>query len=151
MFQLAQTMPDIRFNVVLPKEQFMQYVGHIGKNVQIKTEIPERDFLTLMCQSSLVLMPLDTEAPAGLIAMFQAAANGKLIISTDTVTTREYLSGPRGVLCKRDIEEWKKQIRYWLEHKTEAQKQALNFLKFLESECSEQKYAVILQRLVGSQ
>ena len=148
VFQLAQKMPDIRFNVVLPKEQFRQYSGHGGKNVQIKTDIPERDFLTLMCQSSLVLMPLDTEAPAGLIAMFQAAANGKLIISTDTVTTREYLSSQRGVLCKKDVGEWNQQIRYWLEHKTEAQKRALNLQKFLESECSEQKYAEILQRLV---
>ena len=43
-----------------------------------------------MCQSSLVVMPLDTEAPAGLIAFFQAAANGRMSITSDTVTTREY-------------------------------------------------------------
>ena len=42
-------------------------------------------------------MPLDTEAPAGLIALFQAATYGKMVITTDTVTTREYFSGDRGV------------------------------------------------------
>lgn len=151
LLDLSEIMPDISFNVVVSKEQYEQFKGRFGKNINVKTEIPEADFLNLMCQSSLVLMPLNTDAPAGLIAMFQAAANGKLVIATDTVTTREYFADNRGVLCKKSIKEWDKQIRYWLDHKTEAQKRVLNFQKFLESECSEKKYAEILQRLVGSQ
>lgn len=141
-------MPDISFNIVISKEQYERLEGRFGKNVNVKTEIPESDFLKLMCESSLVLMPLNTEAPAGLIAMFQAAANGKLVIATDTVTTREYFADNRGVLCKESIHEWEKQIRYWLGHTAEAQKRSIKFQRFLEKECSEQKYAEILQRLV---
>lgn len=148
LFGLAEKMPDIQFNIVVPKEQFDKYGNRVGKNVKIKTEILERDFLRLMCQSSLVLMPLNTEAPAGLIAMFQAAANGKMIIATDTVTTRAYFVNNRGVLCKQSFDEWNRQIRYWLAHKQDAQKRAFYFKLFLENECSEKRYAEILQRIV---
>lgn len=65
-----------------------------------------------MCQPSLVLMPLNTEAPSGLIVIFQAVANCKLIITTDTVTTREYFGNQRGVLCENDLGDWEKQVRY---------------------------------------
>ena len=119
-----------------------------GRNVNVKTEISEPEFLELMCQSSLVLMPLNTDAPAGLIAMFQAAANGKLVIATDTVTTREYFADNRGVLCKNLIKEWDKQIRYWLGHTTEAQERVKKFQQFLENECSRKQYAEILERLI---
>ena len=142
-------MPDIQFNVVIPKEQFEQYRSYGRNNVSIETEISEKNFLELMCQSSLVIMPLNTEAPAGLIAMFQAASNGKLIIASDTVATKEYLAINRGVLCKYSFDEWERQIRYWLAHKKEAQGRALNFQKFLVNECSERKYAEILQQLVN--
>lgn len=148
LLELSEKMPDISFNIVVPKEQYERFEGRFGKNVNVKTEIPEPDFLKLMCESSLVLMPLNTEAPAGLIAMFQAAANGKLVIATDTITTREYFADNRGVLCKKSIKEWEKQIRYWLDHTAEAQKRSIKFQRFLEKECSEQKYAEILQRLV---
>lgn len=149
LFQLIGKMPDIQFNVVVPKGQFEQYWNHGRNNVSIETEITEKNFLELMCQSSLVILPLNTEAPAGLIVMFQAAGNGKLIISTDTVTTKEYLATNRGVLCKHSFDEWESQTRFWLAHKKEAQESALNFRKFLENECSEQKFAETLLLLVN--
>lgn len=41
-------------------------------------------------------MSLDTEAPTGLIAFYQATANGKMSISSDMVTTQEYFADGRG-------------------------------------------------------
>lgn len=147
LFGLAEKMPDVHFNIVVPKEQFRLYKNKFGSNVTVKSEISEFNFLKLMCQSSIVLMPLNTEAPAGLIVMFQAAANRKLIIATDTVTTREYFANDRGVLCERSFGEWSKQIRFWLSHKKESEKRAIQLQHFLENECSEPKYAEILQQL----
>lgn len=150
LFELAERMPDIQFNIVVSKEQFRQYKEKIGKNINIKTEISELKFLELMCQSSIVLIPLNTEAPAGLIVMFQAAANEKLVIASDTVTTREYFDDNRGILCKRSFDEWNKQIRFWLSHKKESRARAARLKHFLENECSEKKYAEILQQLAKS-
>lgn len=148
LIKLAKKMPDIQFHIVMPKDQFDKYKGTFDKNVTVKTEIPEQEFLWFMCQSSLVIMPLDTEAPAGLTAMFQAAANGKLVIASDTVTTREYFADKRGVLCKKSLDEWDLQIRYWIDNEDEALERAQKFKRFLEKECSERKYAEILYNLL---
>ena len=48
-------------------------------------------FREMVRVASAVFMPLDTEAPAGLTVYFQAAANNKMIITSDTVTTEGYL------------------------------------------------------------
>lgn len=149
LLKLAVEMPDIQFNIVVPKDKYEQHKNMFVENVNVKTEIPEQEFLRLMCQSSLVIMPLDTEAPAGLIAMFQAAANGKMIITSDTVTTREYFGDKRGVLCKKEISDWKSQIRYWLEHQDEAAARTERLKEFLERECSEKRYAEILEQIVS--
>lgn len=149
LLKLSKEMLDIQFNVVLPQDVYEQYKNLFGENVNVKSEIPEQEFLMFMCQSSLVLMPLDTEAPAGLIAMFQAAANGKMIITSDTVTTREYFSDRRGCLCNKTTDDWKSQIRFWLGHQDEATECARRLTAFLESECSEKKYAEILGQIAN--
>ena len=147
LFKLAKEMPDIQFNIVAPTAVFEEYKNFSVDNLNVKTEIPEPDFLRLMCQSAIVLMPLNTEAPAGLIAMFQAAANGKLIITTDTVTTREYFAKDRGVLCENNLGEWGKRIRYWLEHQDEGKVRSEKLRLFLEEKCSERKYTETLMKI----
>ena len=47
-------------------------------------------------------------------------------------------------LCGKDVEDWKNKIRYYLQHREEADSSAAKFRGFLESECSEEKYAKTL-------
>lgn len=144
LIKIAQAMPEVTFDCVMPKDKFEQYKENFGKNMVVKSDIPEREFLEFMCQSQLVVMPLDTEAPAGLIAFYQAAANEKMTITSDTVTTQEYFADDRGALCGTAIEDWKSKIRYYLQHREEAAASAAKFNSFLESECSEEEYAKTL-------
>lgn len=144
LIEIAQAMPEVTFNCVMPKDKFEQYKEKFGKNMIVKSDISKQDFLEFMCQSQLVVMPLDTEAPAGLIAFYQAVANGKMTITSDTVTTQEYFSEGRGALCGKDIEDWKNKIQYYLQHSEKANSCAERFKNFLESECSEEKYAKTL-------
>ena len=141
---IAQSMPQVTFNCVMPADKYEQYKDSFTGNIVVKFDIPEREFLELMCQSSLVVMPLDTEAPAGLIVFFQAAANGRMSITSDTVTTREYFSDGRGAVCGKNVEDWKGKIQYYLDHTAEAERCAARFKCFLETECSEEKYAQTL-------
>lgn len=150
-FELAASMPDVTFKCVMPQNQYEEYKVLISPNVQVKYDIPENEFLELLNSSQLVVMPLDTEAPAGLIALFQAATYGKMVITTDTVTTREYFSGDRGVLCKRNIKDWEEAIRYYLGNIGEAKMKVDNLVGFLEEECSESKYAEVLERLIRNE
>lgn len=149
LIKIAQAIPEVTFNCVMPKDKFEQYKENFGKNMVVKSDIPEREFLEFMCQSQLVVMPLDTEAPAGLIAFYQATANGKMSITSDTVTTQEYFVNGRGALCKEDVEDWKNKIQYYLQNKEEADICAVKLKKFLESECSEKKYAKTLWEMLA--
>lgn len=144
LIKIAQAMPGVTFNCVMPKDKFEQYKENFSKNMVVKLNIPEKEFLEFMCQSKLVVMPLDTEAPAGLIAFYEAAANGKMAITSNTVTAQEYFANGRGVLCEKNVEDWKNKIQYYLQHETEADNRAAEFKKFLERECSEEKYAKTL-------
>lgn len=144
LIKLAQAMPKVTFNCVMPKNVFERYKESFVGNMVVKSDISEKEFLEFLCQSQLVVMPLDTQAPAGLIAFYQATANGKMSITTDTVTTQEYFSDGRGVLCSDNIEDWKERILYYLQHMNAANACAVKFKGFLERECSEEKYAEII-------
>lgn len=149
LIKIAQTMPDVTFNCVMTKDNLEQYKENFCENMVVKSDISEREFLAFMCQSQLVVMPLDTEAPAGLITFYQAAANGKMVITSDTVTTREYFANARGALCDKDIKDWNNKIRYYLQHEEEANVSAGEFKSFVESECSEERYAKALWRMLA--
>lgn len=104
MIRIAQAMPEVTFNCVMPKDKFEEYKENFGKNMVVKSDIPEQEFLEFMCQSQMVVTPLDTEASARLIAFYHAAANGKMAITSDTVTTQEYFTDGRGALCGKAVE-----------------------------------------------
>ena len=148
LFKIAQQLPDVTFTCVMPHAIKKRFLDIICNNICIKTDIPEDIFIELLCHSQLIVMPLDTEAPAGLTVYFQAAANNKMIITSDTVTTKGYISHGRGVLCSNDIEEWKDKIQYYLQHKKEADAIAVKLKNFLENECSEKKYAKTLWEML---
>lgn len=149
LIEIARAMPEVTFNCVMPRDKFEQYKESFGKNMIVKLDISEKEFLEFLCQSQLVVMPLDTEAPAGLIAFYQAAANGKMSITSDTVTTQEYFADGRGALCGTNVEDWKNKIRYYLIHADESSACAEKFKNFLEAECSEEKYAKILSTVLA--
>ena len=109
------------------------------KNIQVFTEIPTDEFLQIMISSSAVVLPLDTEAPAGLIVLFQAGANEIPVIISDTVTTREYINSERGYLCGKNVEEWKKTIETVVDS-PDARKHAKEFKQFLQTECNELQF-----------
>ena len=149
LFDVAKQLPDVTFQCIMPRALKEQFVDSIGDNISVKTDVPEDEFMRVLCESQLIVMPLDTEAPAGLTVYFQAAANNKMIITSDTVTTEGYLSSGRGALCQRDVEDWKNTIRYYLTHLEEASICASKFKSYLETECSEDKYAKTLWRMLA--
>lgn len=148
MLNVAKTMPDISFTLVMHTGVKDSLNEDIPNNVKLHTSISSNDFYQLLCESSLVCLPLNTEAPAGLLVFFHAAANKKMVITTDTVTTREYIGKDRGVCLKNHIEEWTKNIRQYLTDKKTTEIYANNMLDFLKKECSEKKYVEGIERMI---
>lgn len=148
LIKIANSMPEVVFNCVMPKNIYNQYANQFSTNMKVLSDIPEKIFLEIMCESQLVVMPLDTEAPAGLIAFYQATANGKMSITSDTVSTQEYFTDGRGALCNNDIEDWKNKIQYYLKHYEVSDMKVQRLKYFLENDCSEEKYAKTLWEIV---
>lgn len=145
--EIANKIPNVNFICVMPKTIYEMYKYDFGSNVNIFLDVCESEFCELIQKSTMVIMPLDTEAPAGLIAIFQAASYHKLIITSDTVTMREYISDNRGVRCN-SVNEWCESIQYYLENPDEANLLADNLCDFLNKECSKEIYAQKLIELV---
>lgn len=146
--EIAEKMPDTIFNFAMPQQCFEECKVRFGKNINARFDIPESEFAKLMLESELMVMPLNTEAPAGLIVLFHAAGNGKLLITSNTVTTREYFGENGGVLCGNSVDEWVEQIKYWQVHPDKAAENAKRCRAFLENECSERNYAETLMRVI---
>lgn len=138
MMKIAASMPEVSFNIVVPENVFKQYKDNISSNINIKCNLSYDDFMVEMCKSEIVCLPLDTEAPAGLIVLFQAAANRKLVITTDTATTREYINSNSGYIMQNDIHKWKNAIGCSLSNKNDSVNKGNVLNRFLCTNCSEQ-------------
>lgn len=148
MIEVAKVMPNVEFHLVMPKTTYEEYQAELPSNVIATYNLSMEEFMKEMCSCEIVALPLDTEAPAGLIVLFQAAANMKYIITTDTMTTREYLKDGRGCLLTNDVTIWTRAISERLgnvKSNTEASEKLLNFL---ETECSEKKFVEGVERMI---
>lgn len=112
------------------------------------TDIPYQQFMKCLCQSKMVCMPIDCESPQGLIVMFEAAANNKMILISDTPTTQEYLDDSQRM--GKDVNQWRDAIRYYLSHDDERRERATAFHAFLKNECNETAFAATVKKLVGA-
>lgn len=137
--RLAGEMPDINFKLVLPSSM-KDALGPLPKNVDCRCDIPNSEFSQLLHDSEMVILPLDTEAPAGLIVVFQAAAFKKPLLITSTVSTREYMADERGVALEPDVALWKDNISRLLSDKVRMARLGDNLYNYVRTECSEEAY-----------
>lgn len=146
MIEVAKNMPKVEFHLVMPELTYKEFAHVLPSNVKAKYNLSIDGFMNEMCSCEIVALPLNTEAPAGLIVLFQAAANMKYIITTDTMTTREYLNNGRGCLIENNIETWVNTINRTLgKDNVEASNKLLNFLK---TECSERKFVEGIELMI---
>lgn len=151
LFRIARMLPEVTFHCVMPGSLQKQHGSALKSNISICTDLPEKEFLRQLCRAKLLVMPLNTQAPAGLTVYFQAAANNKMVITSSTVTTREYFAQGRGVLCTQDPNEWKEKIQHYLSHPQQADAYATEFKGYLENVCSEEAYAQTLWDIVKAE
>lgn len=140
IMDVAKSMSDVDFYFVMPDEVYYSIKDSFTKNIHVKHNVSIEEFIKIMCESSIVALPLETEAPAGLIVIFQAAANLKYIITTDTITTREYLSDQKGCLLPNNVETWCKAIREKLSDVGNNQISSERLLQFMRNNCSEHSF-----------
>ena len=148
VIDVAKASPDVEFHVVMPWAVYQVYQQAFPTNVVAKHDIPMEEFMQEMQLCELVALPLNTQAPAGLIVMFQAAANGKYVITTDTLVTREYLSERRGSLLPKDVNLWVKTIQERLQDPEGNHEATAKLQAFLRTKCSERTFVDGVERMI---
>lgn len=147
MIEIAKSLQDILFTFVMAEADFLLYQNEIPQNVNIKKNIPYNEFMDSLCGASIVALPLDTWAPAGLTVLFQAIANEKLVLTTSTVSTDEYLEAAPNLLC-HTIDDWKSKIRFYLDNEQERNISINRVKKDIEQKCAEEKYSEIIKNII---
>lgn len=148
IIDVAHAMPDVKFNIVMPYGIYLKHCSRFSANMNVRYDISYDEFMKELCSSSIVCLPLDTEAPAGLIVMFQAAANLKPIITTKTVTTTEYITPERGTAIENDVKSWSDAISCCFGCMDEFLQKAVAFKEYLSSCCSEDEYVQKLKNML---
>ena len=149
MLAVAKNMPDIAFKLVVPGTVRHSLEVEAGENVEIISDVPMSRFLEIMDESAMVCCPLDTQAPAGLIVMFQGAGHDKVIVSTDTVVSQAYINEERGYLLPNEVDSWTQAIRDVLcMGDTEYYTMCKKMKSFLEAECNEDRFVSQLRSYI---
>lgn len=148
ILKLADMMRDVTFRLVMPRHLYLEAQSRLPKNVIAKHSLTENEFLQEMSRSAVVCLPLTTEAPAGLIVLYQATALGKTIVTTDTVTTREYVNDNSGITLENDVNKWEREIRHILSNPDVAHKKADTMYRFLIDNCSESQYTQTIKSIL---
>ena len=140
MVEVAKAMPMVEFHLVMPKSTYEELQGDLPSNVIAKYNLTLEEFMREMCASEIVALPLDTEAPAGLIVLFQAIANMKYVITTNTMTTREYFPKDIGNLQLKIVDDWVTQIKVSLENVALQAMSSKYVYDYISKECTQKKF-----------
>lgn len=149
MLEVAKRTPDVSYKLVMPRCYF-ERLGELPANVECQCDIDSDSFSRIMADASVIAMPLDTFAPAGLIVIFQSACLNKPIIVTSTMVTRAYLSDGRGFTLENDADVWVDTIRRLMANPNEARLAAGRLRNFVCEECSEKEYVSRIRQIIDA-
>jgi len=98
----ARALPDRAFVGVARRSRFAIPESDLPPNLTMHFDIPGPEFLRLLGASSVVCLPLTTDAPAGLIVLLQAALHNRPVVTTRTGPTQAVLDHDRtGLMYER--------------------------------------------------
>jgi glycosyltransferase involved in cell wall biosynthesis len=137
----AHSLPNVNFIIVANKKIFNHKL-RISNNVKIYFDINDKLFYDLLKKSSIVVIPLTSNAPAGLTVLIRSALLSKPVIATETVCVKNYITnGKNGVLVKMsDSASLANEIEKLVESNDLMKLYGTELRRFVEEEHSPQKY-----------
>lgn len=148
LLRLAARMTDITFNVVVSKDVFCVLEKRASPNVSFFVDVPYEVFVRKMLQSKVVALPLKTEAPAGLIVLFQTIANELPFVVSRTATTQSYSFGQEDFFVANDVLSWEKRIRDILLSYDSYYKKVLLLKEMIKKRCNEDVFKSKIEELI---
>lgn len=148
LFSLASQMPDITFVAIMPSDIYNDYKEKIEENVKVFVDVPYEIFVRSIKRSQIVLMPLDTDAPAGLIVLFQTIANNKPFVISRTAATCAYMFNHNDVFLPNEENQWKEKIYDIVDNYETYCEKVQDLKRSVEAECNEQKFKTKIQEII---
>lgn len=100
LFKACNKLPEINFVCIARKKNFDQTLI-IPQNVRLLFDTDQDTFNEFLSKSKMVVLPLKSKLPCGLIILLQSALNKKAIIATRTPSIENYIrSGENGYLVE---------------------------------------------------
>ncbi len=140
-FDMAQQLPDISFTGVARKKFFDSELV-VPANVDMRFDLDYERFSQLMAAATLVVLPLVSTFPCGLIVIGDAGLMKKAVIATRTPSTENYIiTNKTGVLVELgDVETMKNEVQRLFADNNERKRLGDNLNEFLFQEFSIQNY-----------
>lgn len=149
LFKVCQKLTEIKFICIARKKNFDQTLI-IPPNVKLMFDTDQITFDDFLCKSKLVVLPLKSKLPCGLIILLQSALNMKPIISTQTPSIENYIiSGENGLLyAMGDSEELLEKIKTLYYNNDLQLKFSKRLFDFVYSHHSPSQYASRLNEIL---
>jgi glycosyltransferase involved in cell wall biosynthesis len=137
-FRLAKELKDVSFCFILKNEQLDQLAVDVTQypNVTLKNNVKLDEFNRDIYLSKIVMCPVTTEAPAGLIVMYTAASCNVPFMTNTNTTYMEYINDERGEILSPNIELWKERINLLLSDEKERTQKGRALHEWLLENCS---------------
>lgn len=149
MLQISKLLPDFKFTLVMPASEKLKLGVNIPRNMEIFTNISKDEFNYFLRKSSIIMLPLTTNAPAGLIVLFYAASQQKLVMTTSTPVTKEYINSETGVLCN-EIDDYVQAARYYIQYPQKMEEKGKLLQHFIKTKCSKEAYVNKIINIIES-
>lgn len=89
LLKCAEHTAEFKYQICAREADWPQKVN--PSNVSVAFSLPKNEFDRLLAKSKLVVVPLNSDVTAGLLVLFEAIKNNKLIVCTDTKSIRKFI------------------------------------------------------------
>ena len=122
------------------------------KNIKIYRNVFEEDYLKMLSDSYIVVIPLEDEnISSGQLAMLQSMQYGKPVISTESNTIKDYIkNGENGYIIKKDKKSLLDMIEKLFNDEELYNKISKNEQKFFNENCSAKAFGKNIGKIFNS-
>ena len=149
MVRIAREVKEKKFNFVMRAVDYNAHKAEMPDNVRVYHDISHADFARVLQGSEAVCLPITTEAPAGLMVLFESTFRHKPIFMTKTATSSAYINDERGYSLSNELDAWTKALRHGFGNREEMRQKAANMLDFMNRECSQAAFVSQLDAMIG--
>ncbi|MDA8657086.1 glycosyltransferase [Luminiphilus sp.] len=148
--QIATLLPNIQFTFVVKKKQF-NTSNELPQNVTVFRDIPIEEFEYHLSRASVMILPISTHTPAGILTLITAALKCRPVVSQNTLSLRPYINnGETGVLLdSSDASSWAAEINILLEDESKRHVMSEAFQKSIVKRCSVERYCSELDSIIN--